>query len=116
MLENLGFNYIWYNQAFEEKSYSMIKQRLLETAKQDLLMQIHSSAKSQTYYLFKLDTDLAKYLDLITNCKYKLALSRFRLSSHNLAIETGQYSGIAREDRLCTPCSMRMAETEFHFL
>ena len=52
-------------------------------------MQINSSAKLQTYCLFKHDTDLAKYLDLITNCKYKLALSRFRLSSHNLAIETG---------------------------
>ena len=116
MLENLGFNYIWYNQAFEENFYSMIKQRLLDTAKQDLLMQINSSAKLQTYCLFKHDTDLAKYLDLITNCKYKLALSRFRLSSHNLAIETGRYSGIAREDRLCTLCNMRMAETEFHFL
>ena len=45
MLENLGFNYIWYNQAFEENSYSMIKQRLLDTAKQDLLIQINSSAK-----------------------------------------------------------------------
>ena len=40
MLENLGFNYIWHNQAFEENSYSMIKQRLFDTAKQDLLMQI----------------------------------------------------------------------------
>ena len=35
MHENLGFNYIWYNQAFEENSYSMIKQRLLDTINAD---------------------------------------------------------------------------------
>ena len=48
--------------------------------------------------------------------KYKIALSRFRLSSHSLMIEIGRYNGTPREDRLCTFCNMRKKEDEYHFL
>ena len=45
-----------------------------------------TSSKLETYCLFKLDTSFESYLNTITLNKYKFALSRFRLSSHNLAL------------------------------
>ena len=42
--------------------------------------------------------------------------SRLRLSSHNLAIETGRYTSIPRRERICTFCNTNVVENEFHFL
>ena len=76
-LKILGSTIYGTTEHLEKNSYSMIKQKLLDTAKQDLLMQINSSSKLQTYCLLKHDTERAKYLDLISTCKHK-ALSRSR--------------------------------------
>lgn len=43
-------------------------------------------------------------------------VSRFRLSSHKLEIETGRYIGTDRDNRLCKQCNMQMVEDEYHFL
>ena len=42
--------------------------------------------------------------------------SRFRISAHKLAIETGRYKGIPRHDRICTRCTDNTVEDERHFL
>ena len=52
----------------------------------------------------------------IKNDKLRMSLTRFRLSAHNLAIETGRYFNIDREDRLCLLCNQRNVESEYHFL
>ena len=39
-----------------------------------------------------------------------------RLSSHRLAIETGRWQNILRENRLCKNCNLNKIETESHFL
>lgn len=116
MLDSLGFSHVWDNQTHDEVPYQQIKQRLLDNANQNLLMSINTSTKLNSYCLFKLDTELEQYLNCVTQNKYKYALSRFRLSSHNLAIETGRYVGIPREERLCVFCNMKTIENEFHFL
>ena len=43
----------------------------------------------------------------------RIEFSRFRLSSHNLRIETGRWSRIARENRFCS-CEMNAVQTEDH--
>ena len=50
--------------------------------------------------------------------KYRIALSRFRLSSHNLAIELGRHARpiIPVEQRLCKHCDSMAIEDEVHFL
>ena len=60
--------------------------------------------------------EFEKYLDFIGERKYRTALSRFRLSSHNLNIEHGRYEGIPRDERLCNVCNMNAVETEYYFL
>ena len=52
------------------------------------------------------------YLDQIEINKYRVALSKFRLSSHNLEIETGRHGNIPRADRKCTKCNSDVIEDE----
>ena len=116
MLDSLGFAYVWNNQALDNLTFQEIKQRLFDNVNQELVMSINTSTKLQSYCLFKEDTQSELYVDAVKPNKYKFALSRLRLSSHSLAIETGRYTGIPRSDRICTFCNMNVVENEFHFL
>ena len=69
-----------------------------------------------TYARFKHEFHRENYLDFKANKKYKVALTRFRLSSHDLRIERGRYENIARAERICKFCNMSMIENEYHFL
>ena len=80
MLDSLSLTYIWDNQdTFENIPISVIKQRILDTANQELIMSINTSTKVQTNSNFKLDIAYESYLNTIHNKKYKFALSRLRL-------------------------------------
>ena len=61
---------------------------------------------------------VADYLLTCKNTKVRYCLSRFRLSSHKLKIETDRYvvPRIPPEQRLCTNCDLNICEDEFHFL
>ena len=54
-----------------------------------------------------------KYL---LNIPWKFAkyILRFRLSNHKLNIETGRYTGINRELRICDKCQLNVLGDEFH--
>ena len=47
--------------------------------------------------------------------KLQNCISRFRLSSHSLSIETGRYHNIAQTNRLCPICHIDIQD-EFHFI
>ena len=93
-----------------------IKQRLFDQANQDLMMSINTSTRLDSYCIFKEDTKLEPYIDIIKSKKFRFALSKFRLSSHSLAIEVGRYPDTPRHQRICTFCNMNVIENEFHFL
>ena len=117
LLNSLGFSYVWDNQdTLESIPFREIKQRILDQVNQDLLRSLNTSTKLQSYCIFKENTDHESYLDFVRPNKFKYALSKFRLSSHSLEIETGRYYDISRKDRLCTCCNMYVVESEFHFL
>ena len=59
---------------------------------------------------------MEKYLDMVTDKRYRTAITRLRTSSHTLEIERGRYT-IPRTpaaDRLCCVC--KVVEDEEHFL
>ena len=65
---------------------------------------------------FKLEFGMAKYLDIVTDKRYRTAITRLITSSHTLEIERGRYT-IPRTpvtDRLCCVC--KVVEDEEHFL
>ena len=49
------------------------------------------------------------------NVSVRQQVTKFRLSDHRLAIETGRYIGLLEEDRKCEFCPDRV-EDEIHFL
>lgn len=44
------------------------------------------------------------------------AIASIRLVSHHLEIETGRYSNIERNQRICKECAMNCVESEYHFV
>ena len=47
---------------------------------------------------------------------FELLLSKFRTSSHDLAIEKGRYINLDRNNRVCNNCNLKLVENECHFL
>lgn len=58
---------------------------------------------------------LQSYLTKPICIKYKKAITRLRLSSHRLLIETGRHKNIPRDRRFCPLCKEDI-EDEFHFI
>ena len=61
--------------------------------------------------LFEMSSNLVK----IQNRKFRNAIAKLRLSSHQLSIETGRHRNIDRPNRKCTVCNLNDIEDEFHF-
>ena len=114
MLENLGLADLWVNQQFYHISFLEIKQRILDQYYQSWYSYLNSSQRLASYSRFKHSFSLEPYLNNITNRKFKIALSKFRLSSHRLEIERSRYRNIPKTDRLCRFCSMNTVENEYH--
>ena len=80
------------------------------------------STKLDFYKSLKEDFGQVDYLSNIKNDKYRSALSRLRISAHNLFIERGRYERppVPREDRTCLYCKHKLqnnvVESEIHVL
>ena len=73
--------------------------------------------KLRTYRLFKKTFQFESYLENINQRCYRVALTRFRVGAHALAVEVGRYhkpSPLPLGQRLCVFCNM--VEDELHFL
>ena len=128
-LHNLGFN-TWYSRVCElakqnnidvECKYTKreIKLAVAETFK----MQWHSNLNNvtfnpipRTYRNLKFDFRMEPHLNLVTNYKYRNAITKLRASSHTLEVERGRntYPKTPLNDRLCSLCGI--IEDEAHFL
>lgn len=116
ILQQHGFEYVWQLQSDIEIPFHCIKTRVFDIYKQKWYSDINNSSRLQSYCLFKHTFETENYLDFISHNDYKIALSRFRTSSHCLRIESGRYDGTKREERICKSCQMRKMEDEYHFL
>ena len=115
ILEECGLFYIWQNQFVVHINYHVIKQRILDIYYQTWYTEINNSRRLETYALFKHSFEFEKYLDFVKEPKFRIALTRFRTSSHDLAIEKGRYINVPRENRICINCNSNLVENEFHF-
>lgn len=71
----------------------------------------------RTYRLFKRSILLEDYLTDVTNEYHRKALTKLRISAHNLQIERGRYTipYTQKENRLCRYCKDKI-EDEYHFM
>ena len=116
LLNELGLNYIWLQQTEITIPFNLIKQRIFYTYYQSWCANINNSSRLSMYSRYKHDFQLESYLDTIHDKKFKIALKKFRLSSHDLAIERGRFENIPRDERICRYCNLNMIENEYHFL
>ena len=81
------------------------------------LEEINHSPKAISYAIFMTTIYLEKYLILVKNTKHRIALSRLRLSNHNLMIEKGRHvrPRMERNERKCFLCKDEI-EDEKHFI
>ena len=116
ILDKLGLSNLWNKNLNTNISYQPIKQRLFDQYNQTLMTEINNSNRLRLYKRFKENNEYEVYLDVIKNNKMQRTLSRFRMSSHDLAIEIRRYTGVDRHERICTKCNMNLTEDEYHFL
>ncbi len=72
----------------------------------------------RTFTLFKNEYTFENSLSSARNLKHVQALFRFRISSHNLRMETGRYTRpqTPENDGLFLYCEAQTVESESHFL
>ena len=118
LLENLGLNHAWLNQGVgnTEAFLSLCKQRITDNFVNTWNAELTNSTRADSYRLFS-NFGFKSYLSSISFKKYRQDLTRLRLSSHRLEIETGRWhkpQKTPRNQRKCTFCNT--LEDEFHFL
>jgi superfamily II helicase len=73
--------------------------------------------KPTTYLFLKNNFKLEKYLTLVKKYGYRKSICKLRTSAHRLCfIETGRYTNIPRNERMCKNCTNQEIEDETHFL
>jgi len=73
------------------------------------------NSKLRTYAKLKTEAGMEKYLDSIKNIKNRTALTKIRLSNHDLMIEKGRHQDLQENQRLCPFCDNKI-ENEQHFV
>ena len=94
-----------------------IQQRIHDVAIQEQDSVILNSTKLEFYKnMYKIQTR-AHYVDIISCRSDRSILAKLRVSAHKqLTIEKGRYTGIPRQNRICTVCNRGSIENEQHFL
>jgi hypothetical protein len=116
ILDSNELGFIWQYQDTINIDFGALKFQLLRMFKQKWYHTINNSNRLETYGLIKYDLEMEKYLTFIKESKFRIALTRFRVSSHNLRIEEGRYENIQRNERICQNCNNNQIENEYHFL
>ena len=118
LLDHTGFSEIWNspNLIRMETFIPLFKMRLIDNFIVELRIGLESSFSMTLYREINYTFELQSYLLQIHNSKQRQALSKLRLSSHGLLIETGRHIGIERQNRKCTFCNTNDIEDEYHFV
>ena len=130
LLNKTGYSYIWKNWEDSLKGINVIKTKEISAGKivlrlKDMYLQAFECLKDNAnkkcegkydfYSKIKYSYNFEKYL-LLKNAKHRSAISKIRLSAHNLAIEAGRWQKKDRSTRICENCKQDTIETEIHFL
>ena len=79
ILDSLGLSHIWIHQFEMDVPFSLINQRIFDMYKQSWYATINNSNRLLLYARYKHDFNFEKYLNFISENKYRVALTKFRL-------------------------------------
>ena len=101
-------NYVWNTQLeMNLKTFHFtFKSRLIDIFKQNWYDDVDKSSLLSTYIYIKNEHALEHYMNILPN-QLRIYISRIRISSHALRIETGRYgvNRVDRNQRLCLICN-----------
>ena len=119
LLDNYGFSHVFYDPyTVNLKTFHVLfKCRAIDVFKQTWCNEIVLQSSMCSYKFFKSTVSFESYLDLLPK-NYRIVLSKLRLSSHRLSIETGRHGSnrLDRHERVCNLCTRADIEDEFHFV
>ena len=92
-----------------------VLKRLKDIYLQTSFEQLRNNAKLTFLTSLKDTYTIENYLKL-NNTYNRKALAQIRTSSHTLAIETGRWEKLKREERLCKHCNRNLIEDEAHLI
>ena len=75
-----------------------------------------NSSKCNLYQIIHAGHNMQFYLNRPVNSLYKTCITRYRINSHVLNIESGRYVNIVRNERICTMCNKKSVEDEYRFI
>ena len=118
LLSSLGFHEVWIHQGVGNYNnfIAAVKQRLTDTFIQNWTARLEESTRANFYRTFAA-FKLQPYLDNVNVSKFRYALSRLRLSSHRLEVESGRWvkpNPTPLNERKCLNC--KVLEDEYHFV
>ena len=120
LLFQFGFDHVWLNPYSVEPDtfISAFKLRLIDSFQQTWRNDVESNNKLHLYNNFKCEFNYEPYLNIVCDRTLRQLLTKVRLSSHALRIETARYGRhrIDRAERLCLFCDLRQLDDEFHFI
>lgn len=117
-LYNIGLGHYWNSQSVpNNKLFTLeVKTRLKDIFIQSCRANMEASSKCILYKNIVDSFCLQYYLRKSIPTKLKYQLCKFRISSHNLLIETGRYTNVTRNERRCQLCDHGEIEDEYHFI
>ena len=121
LLDSYGFSEVW-NSPYSvnlNTFHLSFKNVVLDNFKQAWWQSINNSGTLCTYKYIKNSFGFEPYLDkCILSKKLRKPMSRLRLSSHHLHIESGRYARqrLERNQRYCALCNTLDIEDEYHFV
>ena len=96
--------------------HNMVFKRMEDIFYQEAFATINNEgSKLRTFGKLKTDIGRSNYLTQVKHIDNRIALSKMRLSNHDLMIEKGRHLKIDKTERFCPFCPNHV-ETELHFL
>ena len=116
-LFRLGLGYMWteQNTLSFSKHFPVIKQKIIDICVQGFIADINSSQRCVVYKHLIDHVTLQFYLCKPIPMHIKKYITKIRLSSHNLHVESGRTNNTPRAERTCFFCNLDV-EDEFHFI
>ena len=82
----------------------------------DQIQQGGNQGKLRTFKKFKTNLDFENYITEISYIKHRQAVTKLRISSHRLPVESGRYNNIPFDQRICRHCNLNEVGNEQHYL
>ena len=115
LLNLLNKNIADYRYMVEKEIVSKVRNTLTSIFIEKCQATLLTNKKLAIYKELKHNYLFETYLSDVKDFSKRVAVSKFRLSAHNLPIESGRYSNIPKQNRLCNFCNLSEVGDEFHY-